>query len=112
MVSKDLLGCDGGRRFQQNIRYLYNLDQILGKYTKQALYTTDQHDYDLKQKVFRAGNFFPADLTGPYLMVAVLYKLQVDLHNDSNDEGLTLMTCGGRFTGGMLQVPQLGLNVK
>ncbi len=78
---------------------------------KAALRSTDQNDHDTKMRAFKAGNFYQ-DYKGPYLMVAVLYKLQVDLHDDRKDYGLTAMTCAGRFTGGKLQVPQFGLNLR
>ncbi len=45
-------------------------------------------------------------------MLAILYKLQVDLHDDADDDGLSAMLCAGRFNGGILQVPQLGLNLR
>lgn len=49
---------------------------------------------------------------GPFQTLAILYKLQIGLHNDSKDFGLTAMTNFGSYTGGALIIPVLGLKCR
>nr|GAT45937.1 predicted protein [Mycena chlorophos] len=53
---------------------------------------------------FPAGQFLP-EAIGPYLALALVWKLQVALHADRNDAGVTTSTPNGYWTGGHLYVP-------
>ncbi len=71
----------------------------------------DKQAYDDLLRSANAAKFLPR-MFGAWLVLAILYKLQVGLHNDDNDHSLTGMTNFGRYTGGRLIVPVLGLACK
>ena len=56
---------------------------------------------------FEAGVWEKAD-TGPFLARAIVYKLQVELHQDQHEDGPFVSFPCGDFTGGEIVVPQLG----
>lgn len=110
VFSADRLGAGSSRRESGNTHFYWELEKAVVRKIKAALRSTDQDDHDIKVKCFRAANSNPA-FHGPYLMVAVLYKLPVNIHQDVKDYRLTCMVCAGRFTGGWLQIPQFGINL-
>lgn len=59
------------------------------------------------RKAFAAGVWVLAD-PGPWLGRVVVYKLQLHLHVDKNDDGPTACFPSGLFQGGALKVPQMG----
>jgi|SRR5258707_7707321 hypothetical protein len=57
---------------------------------------------------FAAGRWVESD-PGPWLGRAIVYKLQVDIHVDGLDDGPAAIFNVGSFTGGKLNIPDLGL---
>lgn len=62
--------------------------------------------YEEYQTAFDAGRWFEED-PGPFIGRAIVYKLQIDTHRDTNDGGPTACFPVGSFSGGELIVPQL-----
>lgn len=62
--------------------------------------------YSKYKKAFRAGIWYRED-KGPFLGRAVVWKLQVGLHQDGLDDGPALIFSCGQFKGGNLCLPQL-----
>lgn len=59
---------------------------------------------------FKAGVWEESD-PGPWLGRAIVYKLQVQAHVDGLDDGPTACFPLGRFTGGEIYFPDLGLKL-
>jgi hypothetical protein len=62
--------------------------------------------YDKYRKAFEAGVWEEAD-PGPWLGRAVVYKLQVNLHNDGRDDGPTASFPAGSYDDGHMLLPDL-----
>ena len=62
--------------------------------------------YDSFRAAFEAGRWFQED-PGPWLGRAIVYKLQVDLHRDTNDIGPSVSFPCGHYKGGEMMIPQL-----
>jgi hypothetical protein len=60
------------------------------------------------QQAFKAGVWLSED-PGPWLGCAIVYKLQVDPHQDKSDGGPTAIFNVGQYTGGDLYLTSLGL---
>lgn len=61
------------------------------------------------KKAFLAGRWYRT-LPGPWLGMAVVYKLQTHVHVDQGDGLLPVaIFCVGQFTGGFLEMPDLNL---
>lgn len=67
--------------------------------------------YGPMMKSFNAGKQWK-DAIGPYLARALIYKLQVSVHLDKNDRGLSAMTNSGRYYGGYLYFPQFWMRIE
>ncbi|KLO11953.1 hypothetical protein SCHPADRAFT_941602 [Schizopora paradoxa] len=110
--SCDFLGGGVVKRFQAGLTCLSQTWDIQ-KLVALRLKSVDPELYEEVEKSFRAGKQVGEDIMpGPYLSVAYLYKLQVGIHKDENDFGLSAMVNFGSYTGGNLHVPQLGLKLK
>ena len=62
--------------------------------------------YERYKKAFAAGVWYKED-KGPFLGRAVVWKLQVGLHQDGLDDGPALIFSCGQYKGGNLCLPQL-----
>jgi hypothetical protein len=60
------------------------------------------------KRAFVAGRWTTSD-PGPWLGRAIVYKLQVDAHVDGLDDGPAAIFNVGSYTGGKLNLPDLGL---
>lgn len=58
------------------------------------------------ERAFQAGRWVETD-PGPWLGRAIVYKLQVSLHHDRNDDGPSACFPCGIYLGGAMQIPQL-----
>lgn len=61
------------------------------------------------KRVQRAGRWLADDQYNCFLGVATIWKLQVGAHIDTKDYELSVITCGGNFSGGHMYLPDLGL---
>ncbi|KLO07948.1 hypothetical protein SCHPADRAFT_944832 [Schizopora paradoxa] len=110
--SCDFLGGGVSQRFHAGQTCLSQTWDIQ-KHVAMRLKAVDPHLYAEVEKDFKAGKQVAKHIMpGPYLSVAYLYKLQVGIHRDTNDYGLSAMVNFGSYTGGNLHVPQLGLKLK
>ena len=62
--------------------------------------------YAKYEAAFKAGCWMKED-PGPFIGRAVIYKLQVELHLDRHDAGLTVTFPVGQYEGGYMELPQL-----
>ncbi|KAH6911611.1 hypothetical protein BKA70DRAFT_1219731 [Coprinopsis sp. MPI-PUGE-AT-0042] len=67
-------------------------------------------DYLKYEKAFKAGRWNMLD-PGPFLGRALVWKLQVQAHQDGLDEGPAAIFCCGEFDGGELYLPDLNLKL-
>lgn len=63
--------------------------------------------YEKYERAFKAGVWNMED-PGPWIARAIVYKLQVLLHQDGMDDGPTASFPMGYFTGGALYLPDIG----
>ncbi|TFK59825.1 hypothetical protein BDN72DRAFT_780214, partial [Pluteus cervinus] len=70
----------------------------------------EEHFYEIYRESFDAGVWEQEDV-GPFLARAIVYKAQVELHRDNNDEGVAMSFPSGYFTGGAMLFPELGLKL-
>lgn len=64
--------------------------------------------YKKYKKAFDAGAIYPVTDPGPFLGRAVLWKLQLEPHLDSGDVGPSISFAYGAFSGGHMEIPELG----
>lgn len=84
----------------------YKLTSLLARQLAVLFKVAFPEKYDQYRKAFEAGVWIQAD-PGPWLGRVIVYKLQVALHIDRNDDGPTACFPSGFFTGGALKVPQM-----
>ncbi|KAJ7847696.1 hypothetical protein B0H13DRAFT_2405610, partial [Mycena leptocephala] len=102
--SKDMVG-SSGQALQVNVVYFKATREfaiIVAEYFK-ILFPSYYEKY---KKDFDAGFWEAAD-PGPFLGRAVVFKLQVYVHQDGLDRGPTVSVPAGYFTGGALHFPDL-----
>ena len=78
--------------------------QTLGAYFSVAF----PAEYEKYRRAFDAGVWLTED-PGPWLGRAIVYKLQVEHHQDKSDGGPTAIFNIGQYTGGELYLTSLGL---
>jgi hypothetical protein len=88
------------------IRWYYQATELVAK-TLAIMFKAIYPDlYDKYTEAFKAGVWEEAD-PGPWLGRAVVYKLQVTLHNDGKDDGPTASFATGSYAGGHMLLPDL-----
>ncbi|KAK1227373.1 hypothetical protein PQX77_009637 [Marasmius sp. AFHP31] len=91
-------------------RYFYQANETLEKCVEVAVNQFFPEIHDIGVKVREAGRTIPTSdgqFCGMYLARAIIFKLQVLLHKDDNDFGVSTSFPCGYFEGGYLIVPQL-----
>src|ERR1700722_3065843 len=63
------------------------------------------------EKAFKTGVWYIED-PGPWLGCVIIYKLQVDCHQDQQNGGLTAIFNVGQYKGGFLYFPDLSLKLE
>ena len=81
-----------------------NVADLLASYFKVSF----PADYIKYKKAFDAGMWLDED-PGPWLGCAIVYKLDVNPHVDQADGGPTAIFNVGRYSGGELYLPCIGL---
>lgn len=69
-------------------------------------------DYHEKYKAAFEAGVWMTDDPGPWLGRAIVWKLPVRTHMDGLDEGPTAIFNVGRYTGGNLDLPDLGVKLE
>ena len=108
MPSADLLGNLGAQRSMATRRYLQATEQQ-ASYLDKILERLEPSLWNRLKRTAKAGQWFQDTDQSCFLGLATIWKLQVDVHIDSKDFELCVMTCGGNFTGGRLYLPDLDL---
>lgn len=67
--------------------------------------------YEKYKKAFDAGVWLTED-TGPFIGRVIVWKLQVNLHQDRSDAGPTVTFPNGMYTGGPFYIPELDLKLR
>lgn len=88
------------------IKVFYQATEAVARTLAIMFETLLPEEYLRYKTAFDAGVWMEED-PGPWLGRAIVYKLQVSLHHDKNDEGPSACFPCGRFTGGALKIPQL-----
>ena len=66
-------------------------------------------EYEVYADAFKAGSWMGVEEDpGPFLMRVIVWKLSVHLHVGGGDGGPTITMPCGYFTGGHMEIPQLG----
>jgi hypothetical protein len=100
-------GCYAALGVRWYFRATAPIAEVLSSYFKVAFPT----EYAQYKKAFDAGVWYTED-PGPWLGRAVVYKLQVEVHQDKSDGGPTAIFNVGGYTGGELYLPDLGLKLQ
>jgi hypothetical protein len=90
------------------VKYYITSTETTAACVRQMLQLTFPEEAERYERAFKAAQTLPYD-QGPWLGRVVVWKLQVDMHVDKLDDGPTLSFCSGRFKGGNLYLPDLGL---
>jgi hypothetical protein len=88
------------------IRWYYETTKIVGQILGVMFKAIYPAIYDKYMAAFQAGVWEKAD-PGPWLGRAIVYKLQVNLHNDGRDDGPTASFPVGFYNEGHMLVPDL-----
>jgi hypothetical protein len=89
------------------IRHYYEVTEGLARILASMFKVLFPEVYKRYTTAFEAGVWEKAD-TGPFLARAIVYKLQVELHQDQYEDGPFVSFPCGDYTGGEIVVPQLG----
>ncbi len=104
------MGAGAAHRVSTNTTFIKQIQPVV-QIMAMTLMAVDKQEYDDLMSSANAARLLQ-HMFGPWMVLAILYKLQIGLHNDKNDHSLTGMTNFGRYTGGRLIVPALGLACK
>ncbi|KAL0579851.1 hypothetical protein V5O48_002160 [Marasmius crinis-equi] len=102
-LSKSL---SGSGKSQGPTRHFYAANQTLDNCIAAAMEVFFPDNYIVARKVREAGRIIPGE-GGVYLGRAVVFKLQLLLHRDQNDFGVSTSFPSGYYCGGYLIIPQL-----
>jgi hypothetical protein len=94
----------GARHYYQATAHVA---EVLAAYFKIAF----PLEYETYRKAFEAGVWYQED-PGPWLGRAIVYKLQVNIHQDGNDGGPTAIFNVGQYVGGKLYLPDLRVKLE
>ena len=95
-------------QMQHGQRYLLKSKQII-RLLDEMFRVSFPEFYKKHKKAFEAGKWF-ADAPGPWLGMAVVYKLQTEIHLDETDAVAPVaIFCCGQFTEGYLELPDLNM---
>ncbi|KAH9897076.1 uncharacterized protein BXZ73DRAFT_62974 [Epithele typhae] len=105
----------GRRRFKEVVNYYISSGPITS-YVAGLFKVGFPEAYAEYQEAFEAGRWIWVNEPegagweddGPWLNRAVVWKLQLGMHLDKGDGGLTVTFPVGFFTGGAMELPQLG----
>lgn len=111
VVSKDLLGNNSSKRFLAVQVAMSQLAPVADLIKERMMDYVDADLFNVMERSYKAGSVLD-DFPAPYMTVALLYKLQVGLHCDKDDFGLSAMVNAGSYSGGNLIVPDLGLKLE
>jgi hypothetical protein len=94
----------------QAARTFFKSTSLMGKYLGVVFKRLFPAIHGVYTKAFAEGVWEEAD-PGPFLGHAIVYKLQVGLHQDSNEEGPFVSFPCGKYTGGNMLIPQLKIKL-
>ncbi len=101
------MGGEAAKNFVSNTSFIAQIQPVV-EIMAQTLRMVDKQAYDDLMSSANAAKLLTR-MFGPWMVLAILYKLQIGLHHDKSDHSLTGMTNFGHYTGGRLHVPVLGL---
>ena len=97
-----------GKPEEKAVLDYYKLSQEAATYIGTLFERLFPDYYNEYAEAFEAGKWVQQD-PGPFLMRAVVYKLEVKLHHDGRDGGPTVTFPVGSFQGGHMEIPTLGV---
>jgi len=95
----------------QFVRRYYEGSRPVALYLSECFKAAFPDYYQKYKSAFQAGVWMEGD-PGPWLGRAIVWKLPVKTHMDGLDEGPTAIFNVGRYTGGDLYLPDLGVKLE
>ncbi|TFK69270.1 hypothetical protein BDN72DRAFT_768154 [Pluteus cervinus] len=92
------------------VKRYYHQSQALARSIGYKFSVSFPHYHTLYSNAFKKGAFYHED-PGPFLGRAIVWKLQVGVHVDGQDEGPTAIFNSGDYEGGDLYLPDLKLKL-
>jgi hypothetical protein len=93
------------------VRYYFQATAETAEFLKAYFTVAFPEEFPRYQKAFEAGVWINED-PGPWLGRAIVYKLQVEAHQDRSDGGPTAIFNVGQYTGGELCLPDLEIKLQ
>ena len=93
------------------VRQYFQATQGLARHLAACFEAAFPEYYKAYSDAFAAGRWLEED-PGPWLGRAIIWKLQVNVHQDGLDEGPTAAFNCSQYTGGNMYIPDLGLKLR
>jgi hypothetical protein len=92
------------------VEHYYRASAAITQYLSTCFKASYPEYFETYSEAFKAGVWVTSD-PGPWIGRAIVWKLQVHTHQDGLDDGPTAIFNCGRYQGGELYLPDLGLKL-